>query len=111
MKSLFYLIDNQFVMGEFVFSETRRMDPAQVKEALSEKYLKGEALPGDSFYIKGPQGNILNFHDNGFFAAVKYLYRGDDDLNEIMTEVFAQADVNGKAFKKAMIQEELLNRF
>ncbi len=70
-----------------------------------------ETLDCDSLYINGPQGNALNYHDNGFFAAVKYLYRGDDHLNEIMNEVFIHANENGKAFKKAMIQEELLNRF
>ncbi|MBC8315101.1 MAG: hypothetical protein H8E51_06320 [Bacteroidetes bacterium] len=111
MKSLFYFIDDQFVMGEFVFSETRRMDPTQVKEVLSQKYLDGETLKSDVIYILGPQGNMLNYHDNGFFAAVKYLYRGDDHLNEIMNNIFAQAHENGKAFKRAMIQEELLNRF
>ena len=111
MRSLFYFLDNKFVMGEFVFSETRRMDPTQVKEALSEKYLNGAILDGDSFYINGPQGNTLNYHDNGFFASVKYLFRGDDHLNEIMNDVFTQAEATGMAFKKAMLQEELLNRF
>ncbi|TSA27832.1 MAG: hypothetical protein D4R67_05290 [Bacteroidetes bacterium] len=111
MKSLFYFIENEFVMGEFVFSEARRMDPTQVLEALSKKYLNGQELTGDVFYITGPLGNILNFHDNGFFASVKYLYRGDDRINKILDNVFAHAHQNGQAFRKAMIQEELLNRF
>jgi len=111
MKSLFYFIENQFVMGEFVFSESRRMDPTPIKEALSKKYLDGKALQSDTVYITGPEGNLLNYHDNGFYASVKYLYRGNEYLNQIMDDVFSQADSNGQAFKNAMIQEELLNRF
>ncbi|MBC8457365.1 MAG: hypothetical protein ISS17_09030 [Bacteroidales bacterium] len=111
MKSLFYFIEDEFVMGEFVFSETRRMDPTQVKEALSRKYLDGKELSFDSFYIENPRGNVLNYHDNGFFASVKYLYREDTRINDILNDIFAHAHQNGQAFKKAMIQEELLNRF
>ncbi|MFH1296060.1 MAG: hypothetical protein ABIJ04_02160 [Bacteroidota bacterium] len=111
MKSLFYFIEDEFVMGEFVFSETRRMDPTQVQQALSQKYLDGETLSPDTFYIENPMGNILNYHDNGFFASVKYLYRGDTRINEILNHIFTQSHQNGQAFRRAMIQEELLNRF
>ncbi|MFC2101360.1 hypothetical protein ACFLS7_00020 [Bacteroidota bacterium] len=111
MRSLFYFLEDEFFMGEFVFSETRRMDPTQVVEGISEKYLNGEKIESDSFYIEGPIGNSLNYHDNGFYASVKYLYRGDSHINEILSNVFLQASENGRAFKQAMIQEELLNRF
>lgn len=111
MKSLFYFLEDVFFMGEFVFSETRRMDPAQVREGIAQKYLDGKELELDTFYIEGPNGNILNFHDNGFFASVKYLYRGDTGINEILNSVFVLTIKNGQAFKNAMIQEELLNRF
>ncbi|NQV01382.1 MAG: hypothetical protein HQ542_01960 [Bacteroidia bacterium] len=111
MKSLFYFIEDEFFMGEFVFSETHRMDPTQVKAGVSQKYLTGEALSSDTFYIECPQGNALNYHDNGFFASVKYLYQGDTRINEMLTKVFVHAHQKGQAFKQAMIQEELLNRF
>jgi len=111
MKSLFYFIGEEFFMGEFVFSETRRMDPAQVKEGISEKYLNGKHMEADTIYIEGPLGNILNYHDNGFFASVKYLYRGNPRINEILNNVFLLSSQKGQAFKKAMIQEESLNRF
>ncbi len=111
MKSLFYFIEDKFFMGEFVFSETRRMDPTQVKEGISEKYLDGVKLEADTLYVEGPLGNILNYHDNGFFASVKYLYRGDSSINEILNNVFLLSSQKGQAFKKAMLQEESLNRF
>lgn len=104
MKSLLYFIEDLFVMGEFVFSEAQRMDPVQVREALAKKYLDGEAVNADVFYISAPlPGNILNYHDNGFFASVKYLYRGDRRMNEILNNVFTNPGQNGQAFKQAMI--------
>ncbi len=111
MKSLFYFIEDEFFMGEFVFSETRRMDPTQVKEGIAEKYLDGKLQDLDTFYIEGPLGNVLNYHDNGFFASVKYLYQGDPGINEILNNVFILSSKNPQAFKQTMIQEELLNRF
>lgn len=111
MKSLFYFMDEKFFMGEFVFSETSRMDPTQVREGISQKYLGGRQIDSDTFYIECPDGNIMNYHDNGFFASVKYLYRGDPQINEILNRVFLLSSQNGQAFKKAMIQEDLLNRF
>jgi hypothetical protein len=111
MKSLFYFLEDEFFMGEFVFSETRRMDPTQVKEGISEKYLDGVNLEADTLYVEGPLGNILNYHDNGFFSSVKYLYRGDLRINEVLNNVFLLSSQKGQAFKKAMIQEESLNRF
>lgn len=111
MKSLFYFLEDEFFMGEFIFSETHRMDPTQIREGISQKYLEGGEVNQDAFYIEGPLGNILNYHDNGFFASVKYLFRGEQRINEILTDVFVQSANNGQAFKKAMMQEESLNRF
>ncbi|MBE0647697.1 MAG: hypothetical protein IH596_07935 [Bacteroidales bacterium] len=111
MKSLFYFLEEEFFMGEFIFSETRRMDPTQVVEGISEKYLSGIPLESDTFYIEGPLGNALNYHDNGFYASVKYLYQGDSRINEILSKVFLLSGQKGQAFKQAMIQEESLNRF
>jgi len=111
MKSLFYFLDDKLFMGEYVFSETRRMDPAQVIEGIALKYLDGKQLKEDSFYIEGPKGNCLNYHDNGFYASVKYLYQGDQHINNILQQVFVTESESRQAFRKAMIQEESLNRF
>jgi len=111
MKSLYYFIEDHFVMGEYIFSEHRRMDPGPVKEALSTKYLSGEHLPSDRIYIEDGKRHQLNFHDNGFYASVKYIYLGDSAIMEILNNVFNPMDDSGQALRKAMIQEELLNRF
>jgi hypothetical protein len=111
MKSLFYFIDDRFVMGEFVFSEYSRMNPTPVKEALSQKFLNGKPLEPDVFYISDSNGNRINFYDNGFYASVKYLFLGDTAINEILNTLFSPGQENGQAYRNAMIQEELLNRF
>jgi hypothetical protein len=111
MKRLFFFIDDVFVMGEYVFSETHRVDPSSVRDALTEKYLGEKGLEDETFYIEGPYGNVINYHDNGFYASVKYFCRSDEQINNIIGSVFPEGSEGIKAFKHAMTQEELINRF
>jgi hypothetical protein len=110
MKSLYYFIGETFFMGELIFSETRRIDPEKVISLISKKYLKGQKVSADSFYITDPKGHKIHFHDNGFYCAVKYLCTSDPDINKILDKVFSQLDPKNEEFRRAMAQEELLNR-
>ena len=111
MKRLFYFIDDIFIMGEYIFSETHRVDPTGVRDALTEKYLGQRSVEDESFYLEGPQGNAINYHDNGFYATIKYICRSDERINSIIEAVFPEGSAGVRAFKNAMTQEELINRF
>lgn len=111
MKTLFYFVEDQFIMGEYVFSETHRVDPTSAKKGLMEKYLDGKPVVSDTFYIEDPSGNMINYHDNGFFASIKYFYRSNEAIHAIISSIFPGGDVSTQALRKAMIHEELINRF
>lgn len=111
MKSLYYFINEVFVMGEYFFSEMNLINPKQIVEILSSKYLDHQEIAADCFYIIDPSGNKLNYENNGFSINIRYLYLCDDDTNSILESIFPGGTTGGPGFQKAMKDEELLNRF
>ena len=111
MKSLYYFINEQFVMGEYLFSDVHRADPDYIISMLSTKYLDKKEIISDCFYIIDPSGNKLNYENNGFSINIRYLFLGDQKINEILESIFLRGRTSELEFKKAMKHEELLNRF
>ena len=111
MKSLYYFIEDHFVMGEYLFSDLLRVKPKEIAGSISSKYLKNKLLEGDVFYLTDPAGNILNYENNGFAINIRYFYKGDNRTNEVLASVFNFDAENGNNFMKTLKNEELLNRF
>ncbi len=111
MKSLYYFIDEKFVMGEYLFSDVHRADPDNIISMLSAKYLDKKEIISDCFYIIDPSGNKLNYENNGFSVNIRYLFLGDERINGILESIFLDGNTSGLGFRKAMKHEELLNRF
>ncbi len=111
IKSIYYFINDLFVMGEFIVLEKPRATVSSITSILSEKYLGGIDLSQEVFYITDPGGNMINYENNGFSITVKYLFKGDKQTNEILHSVFGDGTSNGKFFMSALRNEELLNRF
>ncbi len=111
MRSIFYFVNDRFVMGEILFTDLTRVSPVKLAETLSAKYLKGKLINLDTFYIKNTGGNHLNFDYNGFTISVKYLYRGDPATNRILETVFNKAEIPGARLTGIPDSGELLDRF
>ena len=111
MKSLHYFIDDQFVMGEYLFADLLRVKPKEIIGSISAKYLKNVSLDGDVFYITDPEGNMLNYEHNGFAINIRYLCKSNTHTNEILGSVFNFNVEDGNNFMKTLRNEELLNRF
>jgi hypothetical protein len=110
MKSLFYLIEDQFVMGEYFFSDLNRIKTDDILAPLTRKYLKNEGIQTDNFYITDPFGNKINFENNGFSITIRYITHGDEKLTQLLVSIFGNINGNGDALISTMKQEELLNR-
>jgi len=111
MKSFYYFMEEQFVMGEYHFTDVTKVKVADVLEPLAVKYLKGESILEDNFYITDPFGDKINFENNGFSITVRYFFRGDNSINNILDSVFQNIGTNGENLIRTMKHEELLNRF
>ena len=111
MKSIYYFINDLFVMGECIVLEKQRATVSPITSTLSVKYLGGIDLSQEVFYITDPRGNMINYENNGFSITVRYLFKGDKQTNEILYSVFGDGTSNGKFFMTALRNEELLNRF
>jgi hypothetical protein len=111
MKSLFYFIGDNFIMGEYNFHDLNKVKVSNIVAPLSIKYLKGGTLESDNFFIKDPQGDRINFENNGFSITIRYLYRGDEKINQILDSVFTNLGGSNSNFINTLKHEELLNRF
>ncbi len=111
MKSMFYFLGEVFVMGEYHFMDISKVRIADIISPLSGKYLKGQTIESDNFYITDPQGDKINYENNGFSITVRYYFRGDAAVNQILDQVFSGVGDNGQALIDTMKHEELLNRF
>jgi len=69
---LYFLCEDHFFMGEYMFSSHYQTISPKLAAALFEKY--GVANPGsvNQFYIEDANGSLLCFYEDGFCLRVKY---------------------------------------
>ncbi|MCX6282562.1 MAG: hypothetical protein NTU51_11435 [Bacteroidetes bacterium] len=111
MKSFYYFLEEKFVMGEYHFMDITKVKSADILGPLTVKYLKGENVQADNFFITDPLGDKINYENNGFSITIRYLFRSDSSCNQILDSVFGNAGENGETLIRTLKQEELLNRF
>ncbi len=92
MKAMFFFLDDHFIMGEFSFSEGKSAQSAKMIETISSKYLNGNPIGKEFFFLKDKDGNQLNFENNGFTISIKYLFRGDHTTNMILSGSYSNGD-------------------
>ncbi len=110
MKSMYFFVNDHFVMGEFLFSDLKHTSTSALIETISSKYLNGKVPEKEFFYIKDKDGNQLNFENNGFSISIKYLFRGDQTTNHILTESYLPNDNRSERTLAQLRNEELLDR-
>ena len=111
MKSMYFFLNDHFVMGEFLFSDLMRLKPVKLVATLSSKYLNGKSIEKDVFYITDTKGNKLNYEHNGFSISIKYLFMGDNTTNVILSGLFAIGGNQPENYLNMLRNEELLDRF
>ena len=111
MKSIHYFIDNLFIMGEYSISDLQKVKSTAISGAIASKYLGGNVPAEDVFYITDPEGNQINFENNGFSINVRYLFKGNKIINEILDSIFMNGNEGGKIFLNTSRTQELLNKF
>jgi len=111
MKSLYYFVDEKLTLGEYIFAELQQIDPSQIIRSISSKYLNNIQLDADCFYITDPLGNKLNYEHNGFSINIRYLFLGNEQINEVLGYLFSNENPIIRGFGKTLKDEELLNRF
>ena len=92
MKTMYFFLNDQFFMGEFLFSDHLSKEPSNLVKSYSSKYLNGIPVVNHVFYITDAEGNQLYYEHNGFALSIKYLYKGDESSNKIMTGLFPTED-------------------
>ena len=111
MKSMYFFLNDRFIMGEFLFSDLMRAKPSKLAGTLFSKYLNSIQAEKDVFYITDVKGNQLNYENNGFSVSIKYLFNGDSESNSILETLATTGiyPVDDEQFIST--NEELLDRF
>jgi hypothetical protein len=110
MKSLYFFLKDHFILGELFFSDLLRVKPENLLETFSSKYLNEIPVKEEVFYITDTKGNQLNYEHNGFSISVKYIFKGDDKVNTILSDLFSAGDNLAENNLKVLINKELLDR-
>lgn len=111
MKTLYYFLNDHFVLGEYNISESLHLNSDPFLKKLAFKYLNGIVLKGDVFYIIDPGGNQINFENNGFSIGIRYLYNADQRTNKLLSEMFSDNSAGGTNFRRTLRHEGYLNHF
>ncbi|MEI6436176.1 MAG: hypothetical protein WCP32_15170 [Bacteroidota bacterium] len=110
MKSMYYFLNDQFVLGELNFANLLHVKPTNLVGQISSKYLNGNPVEKDVFYIADTTGNQLNYENNGFSISIKYLFKGNNATNLILSGLFGIGDNTVENKIKALRNKELLDR-
>lgn len=101
MKALYYFIDNEFFMGEYVFKEINNETINKISNLLQKKYLDDILTEGtDDFYIEDKDNTIIYFSYTGFSLILRYYYRKDTQINNILEEYFTKTRTISGNIKK-----------
>jgi hypothetical protein len=111
MRAMYFFLNDHFVMGEYLFSDLLHINPSQLVGTFSSKYLNGNPIEKDVFYIKDTKGNQLNYEHNGFSISIKYLFNGDQETNRILSDFFESGNTIPDNKTIMAGNEELLDRF
>jgi hypothetical protein len=82
-KENYYFVGNALFMGEYYFSDARKIDIKKLFASLIEKYIKPsehKLVQGGSFYIEDSNGAVLHAEDNGFTVAIRYFCKSDETV-------------------------------
>jgi len=110
-KALYFFIDDKFALGEYFVADITRLNPQHLLHTVAGKYLDGVVPEMDSFYITDPEGNQLNYENNGFSLSVRYISRTNEQINSLLENLFVQNKQGNPQLRKTLIQEELYGRF
>ena len=87
LKSVYFFINNHFVVGEYVFSDIAKLESMNISKIIVKKYISESIDKIEEFYIEDPSKNMIYFRDNGFELSVKYCNYGDNEVRKILLDL------------------------
>jgi hypothetical protein len=81
---VFYFMNDQFFMGEYIFKNPR----TNIKEKISEQFLENQELNEDNFYIENTKDRIIHFQNTGFTVDIKYFNKENPQIVRNLSEYF-----------------------
>ncbi len=110
IRVLYYFIDDEFFMGEYVFKGTLADRAKRISKIIHEKYLGRKTEANEKFYIDGPYDSTIHFTDTGFSLIIKYFSNGDKYIKAKLDDICDEYKGIEKKFEKQKHRDELYER-
>ncbi len=111
-KENYYFVDNEFFMGEYYFSDARKLDSDKLFSSLMEKYgvsSGNDNLKEGKFFIKDSNGAVLHAEHTGFAIAIRYFNQNASVKGKLDT-FLESGRLKAKSRFSGYIAEEDFNR-
>lgn len=87
MKSLYFFVDDIFILGENVFLEYSLPDNVNIAKIIFEKYSTKLWEDIDDFFIEDVNKNVIYYSNNGFEKSIKYFNVEDEKAKNIYSKL------------------------
>jgi hypothetical protein len=89
VKSLFFFFDGEFIMGEYVFSDIKKIDTSLIIKSIRDKYLSNDCQWSDMLMIEEKNGQrMLNIENNGFSMSLRYYSKQNQEIQNKLKSYF-----------------------
>jgi len=109
MKALYYLLDNAFFMGEYVFKELNAASKDKLIDLLVKKYSLNAKPTSVPFLIKDPEDRMIMFSDTGFSVQLAYIDLQKSTISSLVSGYFQNLKTT-QSVNRPGIDDDLLSR-
>ncbi|MBU2649494.1 MAG: hypothetical protein KKA81_01045 [Bacteroidetes bacterium] len=109
MKALYYLLDNLFFMGEYVFKELNATSKDKLIDLLVQKYKLKTKPSSVPFLIRDPEERMIMFSDTGFSVQLAYMDMKNSTISSSVSGYFQNLKAT-QAVNRPGIDDDLLSR-
>jgi hypothetical protein len=98
IREHFFLANNIFVMGEYVFSDVSKENTTKIIEMLISKYDVQIPFDTDLFYIRDTNDSVICFENNYFTITIQYINLKNPFVVDVLDAYLKRSSLNNYLF-------------
>ncbi len=95
IRELYFLANDFFVMGEYVFTDVSKANNKKLIEMLVAKYNITNPIKDELFFIRDDKDSVICFTNSGFSISIQYINLNHPFVDEIVKSHFQRGMING----------------
>jgi hypothetical protein len=109
MKKYYFFVNGKFYLGQLTFKNPEKDSIQKIIGVIGKKYLSGNAINSDRFFIEGKNESHLYCNYNGFHLSISYLSRANPSINQLIDDYWGNS-TTVELGNKSTMEEELMDK-